>query len=472
MWKYKADRKGGSVTGTLYIPSLSIEQNVLGVTLRKIKNVYQALNLGKGHNRNVITTTESATCLGLPDACIDYIFTDPPFGSNIFYGDCSFLWESWLGEFTDDTKEAVWNKSRKPAEGGKTLEDYKNLMAESFREMYRVLKPNRWATVVFSNSDDRVWESIQDAAHQVGFIIYGGKEFDKVQRSFKGIKGEKGQEKVISKDVLLNLHKPLTPQVRNHELKRIDDVEGFVLQQIKEHLQYLPPDAPASERTVEAITRAVHRRVLEQGCSMQGFSAGFVADVLHEAQRKFSLIEVDGAWYPYNGGLNNLIVRNESSAVLWLTALLSKGPLRFDEIDPFWKQERHKGGYKGNRGLQDLLEDFFIKNQDGTYRVPDDHERFALKGQAEERALRECERYLEGKLNREPSVEERFVWIKMFAERKQWHRILDIERTLTAYSNWAQLPEGKDAQDRIRLARTMLKQRKEMLPPSEQKTLF
>lgn len=107
----------------------------------------------------------------LDNSLVDYIFTDPPFGSNIFYGDCSFLWESWLGEFTDDAKEAVWNKSRKPAEGGKTLQDYKKLMLESFQEMYRVLKPNRWATVVFSNSDDSVWEAIQDAAHQVGFII-------------------------------------------------------------------------------------------------------------------------------------------------------------------------------------------------------------------------------------------------------------------------------------------------------------
>ncbi|MBU1256021.1 DNA methylase, partial [Patescibacteria group bacterium] len=113
-------------------------------------------------------------------------------------------------------------------------------MAESFREMYRVLKPNRWATVVFSNSDDRVWESIQDTAYQAGFVIYGGKEFDKIQRSFKGIRGEKGKEKVISKDVLLNLHKPKTPQIRNRELTRIDDVEGFIRQQIKEHLQYLP----------------------------------------------------------------------------------------------------------------------------------------------------------------------------------------------------------------------------------------
>lgn len=472
MNRHKPSFTASILMGTLYIGSFLEESNVMRLFLPRTEKALKLLSvLPSGENCQV--STEHAGSLSyLTDCSIDYIFTDPPFGSNIFYGDCSFLWESWLGDFTDDAKEAVWNKSRKPSEGGKTLDDYKRLMTESFREMYRVLKPNRWATVVFSNSNDRVWEGIQDAAHQAGFVIYGGKEFDKVQRSFKGIKGEKGQEKVISKDVLLNLHKPLTPLVRNSELKKIDDVEGFVLQQIKEHLQYLPPDAPTNERTVEAITRAVQRRVLEQGCSMQGFSAGFVADVLHEAQRKFSLIEVDGVWYPSNGWMNNLIIRNESSAILWLTALLSKEPRRLDEIDPLWKQERLKGGYKGDRGLQDLLEDFFIKNIDGTYRVPDDHERYALKGQAEERTLRECERYLEGKLSREPGVEEKFGWIKMLAERKDWQKILDIERTLAAHPNWQKLDEGKNTLDRIRLARTMSKHKKEGAAPSEQQTLF
>jgi hypothetical protein len=472
MNRHKPNFTASILMGTLYVGSFMEESNIMRLFLPRIEKALKLLAvLPDGENCH-LTIDHAGELKYLSDCSIDYIFTDPPFGSNIFYGDCSFLWESWLGEFTDDSKEAVWNKSRTPSEGGKTLDDYKRLMAESFREMYRVLKPNRWATVVFSNSDDRVWEAIQDAAHQAGFIIYGGKEFDKVQRSFKGIKGQKGQEKVISKDVLLNLHKPRTPLVRSRELTRIDDVKGFVLQQIKEYLQYLPPDAPASERTIEAITRAVHRRVLEQGFSMQGFSAGFVSDVLHETQRKFSLIEVDGAWYPSNGWMNNLIVRNEASAILWLTGLLSKEPRRLDEIDPLWKQERLKGGYKGKRGLQELLEDFFIKNPDGTYRVPDDHERYALRGQAEERSLRECERYLEGKLSRGPEVGEKFDWIKMLAERKEWPKILEIERTLAAHPEWEKLPEGKNTLDRIRLARTMSKQKKEATAPSEQRTLF
>jgi len=475
--RYKFKRGGNSaLNGTLYVGSFTVEDMPLRLLESKFAQVIKGFSVLFTRNKKnkIISTTGSATSLSMSDNTVDYIFTDPPFGSNIFYSDCSFLWESWLGELTDASKEAVWNKSRKPEEGGKTLEGYKSLMEEAFREMYRVLKPNRWATVVFSNSDDRVWESIQDAAYQAGFVIYGGKEFDKVQRSFKGVRGEKGQEKVISKDVLLNLHKPNTPMVRSRELTRIADVEGFILQQIKEYLQYLPTDAPTSDRTIEAITRAVQRRVLEQGCSMQGFSAGFIADVLHKARRKFSLTDIDGIWYPANGYLNSLVVRNETSAILWLTGLLSKKALRLDEIDPLWKQERLKGNYKGLRGLQELLEDFFVKNLDGSYRVPDDHERHALKGQDEERVLRECERYVEGKLERVPTVEELFNWIKILAEKKHWQRILDMEPHLGRHGGWKQLPDGKETQDRIRLARAMGRQREETKSsgPGPQQTLF
>ncbi|OQB75413.1 MAG: DNA methylase [Deltaproteobacteria bacterium ADurb.Bin135] len=465
---------GGGVSGTLYIPSFQMEKNVWSVFERKADKIVELWQTWSPDKTKSICIEGSATNLdGVLDNSIDYIFTDPPFGSNIFYGDCSFLWESWLQEFTDDSLEAVWNKSRKPSEGGKTLEDYKRLMSESFREMYRVLKPNRWATVVFSNSDDRVWEAIQDAAHEAGFVIYGGREFDKVQRSFKGIKGEKGQEKVISKDVLLNLHKPKVPQVRNSELKRIDDVEGYILHQIKMYFQYLSPEAPISDRTVEAITRAVQRRVLEEGCSMQGFSAGFVSDVLHKAGMKRSLVEHEGAWYPANGWLGEVIVRNEPSAVLWLTGLLSKESRRFDEIDPLWKQAKLKGNYKGARGLEELLDEFFIQIQDGAYRVPDEHERQVLKGQEEERVIRECERYLSGKQNREPSIDEIFTWIEMLASRKEWNLILAVEQTLSVNPGWQELPEGKAASDRLRYAKFATKKEKEKkVTGGEQPTLF
>ena len=67
-------------------------------------------------------------------------------------------------------------------------------MAKCFEDMDCVLKPGRWASVIFSNSDDRVWQAIRDGARDAGFDFLNTLALDKKQRSFKQIKGEKDEE--------------------------------------------------------------------------------------------------------------------------------------------------------------------------------------------------------------------------------------------------------------------------------------
>ncbi|CAN5512498.1 hypothetical protein BH09SUM1_BH09SUM1_16880 [soil metagenome] len=63
------------------------------------------------------------------DSTIDYIFTDPPFGENIYYADMNFLFETWQRVISHARLEAIIDRHKK-----KGLAEYKRLMEACFRE--------------------------------------------------------------------------------------------------------------------------------------------------------------------------------------------------------------------------------------------------------------------------------------------------------------------------------------------------
>ena len=117
-------------------------------------------------------TASTTASLGIPDDSVDYVFTDPPFGENIYYADLNFLVESWHGVLTNAVPEAIVDRFKK-----KWLPEYQRLMQRCFEEYRRVLKPGRWITVVFHNSRNAVWTAIQEAMLAAGFVV-GGRAHD------------------------------------------------------------------------------------------------------------------------------------------------------------------------------------------------------------------------------------------------------------------------------------------------------
>lgn len=128
----------------------------------------------------------SANHIALPDASVDYIFTDPPFGSNLFYADMALFQEGWLGEFTDVTQEAVIDRSRA---GSRSSSRYERLLTEALSECRRVVKPGGRISMVFGNSSGRVWALVQRAVAAAGLEIEPDALviLNKGQRSVKGL---------------------------------------------------------------------------------------------------------------------------------------------------------------------------------------------------------------------------------------------------------------------------------------------
>jgi 16S rRNA G966 N2-methylase RsmD/DNA-directed RNA polymerase subunit RPC12/RpoP len=260
--------RGGQrpLTGTLYIPQLSSEVNVLEVMRNKIaqlKRYYLAFS--PLSQRPPCILNGSATELGaLGNESVDYIFTDPPFGSNLFYADCNLIWESWLGRITDPTSEAVVNSSLGVSEGGKTLAMYEHLMTLSLREMSRVLKPGGWATIVFHNTDGEVWTALHNAAVSSGFEFHEAASLDRKQQSHKGYKGRSGEEDVAHFDVVMNLRKPIEV---THDAKRNDKrVNGSA--KLEDLVRAVAMNENVKNRGVQGIHAEVVRRVVSSGESV------------------------------------------------------------------------------------------------------------------------------------------------------------------------------------------------------------
>ena len=244
------------LTGTLYIPQLSSEVNVLEVMRNKIKQLQRYYRSYRPHGAELpLVQLGSATDLdGIPTGSVDYVFTDPPFGSNIFYADCNLIWESWLGRLTDPANEAVVNRSLSPARGGKSLATYSDLIGGAMREISRVLKPGGWATVVFHNTDRRIWQAIRDAADGAGFTFHEAASLDRRQQSHKGYKGRSGSENVAHFDVVFNLRKPeRAAQPKDAPVKGSIDLAALVGR--------LARDPDVARRGLQGVHAEVMRRL-------------------------------------------------------------------------------------------------------------------------------------------------------------------------------------------------------------------
>ena len=78
-----------------------------GITSKvKINRLPKAFESQYAKSLAVITGTGSTTSLQISDRAIDYIFTDPPFGENIYYADLNFMVESWYDVLSNATAES------------------------------------------------------------------------------------------------------------------------------------------------------------------------------------------------------------------------------------------------------------------------------------------------------------------------------------------------------------------------------
>ncbi|HNQ69396.1 MAG TPA: DNA methyltransferase [Bacteroidales bacterium] len=355
------------LSGTLYISSLTNEANVFVAYENKLKKLLAAF---KQLSSPAFVQVTSCDNLSIESDTIDYIFTDPPFGDNLMYSNLNFIWESWLKIFTNNQSEAIISRVL-----DKKLIDYHNLMLKSFREYYRVLKPNRWITVEFHNSKSSVWNAIQEAMAKAGFIISQVTVLDKQQGSFKQVTSAGA----VKNDLVISAFKPSNNFSENF-IKQAG--EGLEITFIKEFLSNLP-----KKPTIERTDKMLYSKMLAYYIQ-RGYEIRYDAKSFYRLLKENFVIE-DGFWFTTHqieafleykkqiklegldeikSGSSLLFVNDEKSALVWLYNFMSE-PKSFSDISITFNPLATNIEGDEVPELKEMLEQSFI-SEDGKFRRP------------------------------------------------------------------------------------------------------
>ncbi|WP_338839173.1 DNA methyltransferase (plasmid) [Kurthia gibsonii] len=164
----KATYKSGWVISKFWTPKIHTERNIFHCFKLRMKAIVKGKNELLDVSQDLLTyeNQDSSNLHFLEDNSIDYIFTDPPYGESIAYLALSQFWNSWLNNDVDYENEIIVDSYR-----NKDYIDYAQRMLNTFRELYRVLKPGHYLSFTFHNRDLNVWKSVIDAYKDAGFIL-------------------------------------------------------------------------------------------------------------------------------------------------------------------------------------------------------------------------------------------------------------------------------------------------------------
>lgn len=360
-------------SGTLYVPSLPVEKNIIkGIRQQKLPIIYDSF---KKILNDQVVSTQSSTFIGIEDETVDYIFLDPPFGSNIMYSELNYLVEAWSKVKTNVEKEAIENKAQR-----KGNEDYRKLMLDCFNEAYRVLKPGRWMTMEFSNTKSSVWNSIQLSLSEAGFIIANVSALDKKQGSFNAVTNSTS----VKKDLIISAYKPYKGLVETFDNKA--KTEEGVWEFIRTHLKFLPI-TKLKDGNLQFIPERDPRILFDQMVAFyvqKGYTVPLSSREFQDGLAK-RFDERDGMYFLSDQAAEydkkkmiseevvqtNLFVSDESSAIQWLRQVLKLKPQTFADINPQFMQQL--GGWNKNEkqlDLRELLNQNFL-SYDGKGPVPE-----------------------------------------------------------------------------------------------------
>lgn len=395
----------GAMPNALYIPSIIAERNIIELVRGKLKDILPVFQFRKDNNNFRVGCGSSTDLRTIPDNSIDYIFVDPPFGSNLMYSELSFIWDAWLKILTNNATEAIMSVAQR-----KGIVEYQSLFEQCFKEFYRCLKPGRWITIEFHNSKNSVWMAINEAIQKAGFVISFVKTLDKGQGSYN----QQTALGAVKQDLAISAYKPKDSFVREFVASAGSDetawsftrqhlgnlpvvsIQNGKITVITERQAFLLFDRMVAYHIMAGLTIPVDANEFYRGLDERFLKRDgmyFLPDQVNEYDSARIINDIEPIQF-------SLLVSNEKTAIAWLYQQLDT-PQTYAEIQPKFMQEiKTVDRYEAMPELAVLLEENFLQDEKGRWYVPDVTKEADVAKLREKNLLKEFEGYLatKGKL--------------------------------------------------------------------------
>jgi len=384
---------GRPLSGTLYMPSESVEQNPFDFYKSKLPKA--EWNIPKQINQ-ISSSTDLKT---IGNNAIDYIFIDPPFGANIMYSDLNIILESWLGAITSTNKEAIQNEFQ-----NKGVFEYNLLMLNCFSEFFRILKPGKWMTIEFSNTNASIWNGIQTSLQNAGFVVATVMSLDKKHGTIRA----KNTPTAVKQDLIITCYKPSSKFDNKFNDLKYSDVSVWDF--VEEHLHHLPIHLVRENSTIAIVERSpkilfdrliafyVQRGLpvpIDAGKFQLGLRERFIErDSMFFTNEQVQEYDTKKAAVP-NFTQLSIFVASEQDSIYWLRNILEKDRKTESDLHPFWMKEVAGNMRKGDNlpEMRTILEENFLKDDHSKWYVPDPENEADLEKLRSKRLLKLFEVY-------------------------------------------------------------------------------
>jgi DNA modification methylase len=218
----RAESRGGSSIFSIYRYKVAKEpielspwetfreraMNVINAQIEIIKAIEVKQRTGGWHGKFAVYS-EDIECLSKElSNSIDYIFTDPPYGGHISYLDLSTLWNSWLGLSPDMNvrkKELIVG-----GELGFDESHYLERLGKSIEACVKMLKKDRWLSIVFQHWNIKYFQAILSSAAESGAELKAA--VSQVGDPIWSMHKKKNKDSVLAGELILTFYKTGKPK--------------------------------------------------------------------------------------------------------------------------------------------------------------------------------------------------------------------------------------------------------------------